>query len=542
MPPFIQLFLTSLTFIGALYVVKLFSEWFTSPLRKMAGPPNRSWLLGNIADTLDNTNGGIQAEWARKYGKTFKTKGFLSTPSLYTTDLNALRHILHNDIDYQKPSLTRYRLSQLLGNGVLVTEGEQHKFQRRVMNAAFGPTQIRLLIDTFYNEALSLRDFWASRISHSLSASSPVASGNVEAFDGLTRATLDIIGLAGFGYKFNSLQSDSSQSELHVAFSTIINSGGLWQPWKILQAQIPALRVLPSFDTPAFLKAKETMARIGSDLLHEAQTLQVESGGKTDAKDLLSLLVRSNMNSDLPENRRMSDEDVLAQVPTFLVAGKYFFLVTTTGWALYALSLHQDIQAKLRGELLEVASNQPSMEELNAFPYLDKIVHEVLRLYSLVPMTIRVAMKDDIVPLTEGYTDLEGKFHSNVFVRKGQPVMIPIYAVNRDTSVWGEDAGEFKPERWDNLPEAVSAIPGVWGHTLSFIGGNRACIGWRFSLIEMKVLLFTLIRAFEFSLAVKEEEVMIKKLGPVLKPVVVIDGKERAKLPLFIREINSTSL
>ena len=54
------------------------------------------------------------------------------------------------------------------------------------------------------------------------------------------------------------------------------------------------------------------------------------------------------------------------------------------------------------------------MEELNALPYLDKIVHEVLRLYSPVPMTIRVAMKDDIVPLTEGYTDLEGKFHSNV--------------------------------------------------------------------------------------------------------------------------------
>ena len=86
-------------------------------------------------------------------------------------------------------------------------------------------------------------------------------------------------------------------------------------------------------------------------------------------------------------------------------------------------------------------------------------------------------------------------------VRKGQSIMIPIIIINRDKSIWGEDADEFKvglvsflvvfltcfpprPERWENTPDAVSSVPGVWANLLTFIGGPRACIGFRFSIVE----------------------------------------------------------
>ena len=86
-------------------------------------------------------------------------------------------------------------------------------------------------------------------------------------------------------------------------------------------------------------------------------------------------------------------------------------------------------------------------------------------------------------------------------VRKGQSVMIPIGLINRDKSIWGEDATEFKfvlnfgfnwlsdllffrPERWENIPNGVSSVPGVWANLLTFIGGPHACIGYRFSLVE----------------------------------------------------------
>ena len=83
--------------------------------------------------------------------------------------------------------------------------------------------------------------------------------------------------------------------------------------------------------------------------------------------------------------------------------------------------------------------------------------------------------------------------------------MVPIALINRDKSIWGEDATEFKlvlffyfvfiwllsdliffsrPERWENIPNAASSVPGVWANQLTFIGGPRACIGFRFSLVE----------------------------------------------------------
>lgn len=62
--------------------------------------------------------------------------------------------------------------------------------------------------------------------------------------------------------------------------------------------------------------------------------------------------------------------------------------------------------------------------------------------------------------------------------------MICIAAINQMKEIWGDDADEFKPERWYNPPAGASSIPGVWGNVLSFLGGPRACIGYRFSLVE----------------------------------------------------------
>jgi cytochrome P450 len=111
-------------------------------------------------------------------------------------------------------------------------------------------------------------------------------------------------------------------------------------------------------------------------------------------------------------------------------------------------------------------------------------------------------------------------------------VFVPILAINRSKALWGEDAGEFMPERWEAVPEAVSGIPGVWGNMLTFLGGPHACIGYRFTLAEMKAILYSLIRAFEFELAVPADKISKKTSGIVQRPVVA--GEKGHSMPMII--------
>jgi len=175
------------------------------------------------------------------------------------------------------------------------------------------------------------------------------------------------------------------------------------------------------------------MARIGTQLLRDSKAAMVadeEAGDKFEKsafkrRDLLSLLLRANMSTDLPPSQRMTDDDVLArkylrlrfqsltwtniisEVPTFLVAG-HETTSTATTWALFALTQSPEVQDKLRKQLLAVGTDNPTMDELNALPYLDAVVRETLRIHPPVASTMRVATEDDILPLGEPIKDKNG--------------------------------------------------------------------------------------------------------------------------------------
>ena len=83
-------------------------------------------------------------------------------------------------------------------------------------------------------------------------------------------------------------------------------------------------------------------------------------------------------------------------------------------WCLFSLTQSPEVQKKLRDELLSVPTENPTMDELQALPYLDMVVRETLRYHSPVPMTSRVATKDDLIPLNTPYTDRDGVVHDHV--------------------------------------------------------------------------------------------------------------------------------
>ncbi|KAH9951981.1 cytochrome P450 [Amylocystis lapponica] len=518
---------------------------YKSSLRTLPGPPSPSLLYGHLKAVNNAENSVLHELWTEQYGPTFKYKSFMNTDRFYTTDLKALNHILTHSMDYQKPDNTRFALSQVLGEGLLFVEGEKHRMQRRVMNPAFGPTQIRELTEIFVQKATQLRDLWKAEITD---PSKPV---RLNVMTGLTSMTLDVIGMAGFNYDFDALNPDGKPNELSRAFSTMFSSriGGI-PILNLLQGYFPILRLIPTRMRQAQAEAQRVMHRIGLQLIAEKKAAILKEysrqekeslGQNLQGRDLLTLLLKANMATDIPESQRLSDEDVLAllelttaaEVPTFLVAG-HETTSTATTWCLYALTQAPDVQQKLREELLSVDTDAPDMDQLNALPYLDAVVRETMRVHSPVPSTMRVAARDDVIPLSTPVVDVHGQVHDSIKVDKGQNIFISITAVNRAKALWGEDAFEFKPERWENPTDAAAGVPGVWAHLLSFLGGPRACIGYRFSLVEMKALLFILVRAFEFELAVAPEDI-VKRSAIVQRPLLRHEMKRGPQMPLLIK-------
>ncbi|PCH37082.1 cytochrome P450 [Wolfiporia cocos MD-104 SS10] len=516
-------------------LIPLLLKPLSSKLRLVPGPPCPSWLFGNLKEITNVEAAVLHEQWVAAYGHTIKYKGWLGHDILYTMDTRALNHILSHSNDYQKPAIARFSLSEVLGEGILFAEGEQHRLQRRVMNPAFGPSQIREITDIFLEKAAQLRDMWLEEISvHGDSA-------RVDVLDGMAKMTLDVIGLAGFNYSFDALNASGKANELNKAFQELFGKAtNKPSIFAMLRYLIPPLRLIPTPPTRRVDAAVRVMRRIGMELVTEKKAEVIRDmrnpNEKQDglrSRDLLTLLIKANMAVDLDPSQRLSDEDVLSQIPTFLSAGHETTSNATT-WCMYALSQARDIQEKLRTELLAVPTDTPTMDELQALPYLDAVVRETMRVYAPVPATVRVAMKDDVIPLNTAYTDINGNEHDEIEIEEGIQIDIPIVALHRSKELWGDDALEFKPDRWGSLPEAAQNIPGVWGNLMTFLGGPRSCIGYRFSLIEMKALVFILIRAFEFELAVPAKDIS-KQSSAVQRPFVLSEPEKGTQLPLIIK-------
>ncbi|KAF7329164.1 Cytochrome P450 [Mycena kentingensis (nom. inval.)] len=516
------------TLVARFLYTKLFPR--RSSIRYMPGPPNTDWLRGNkhrtmVAQTL---------KWKKEYGSTYRVYSLFGTTQVFTSDPVALNHILQRDDTYQKPSGARFYMQQMMGNGLLAVEDEQHAKLRRILSPAFSLRQTRLHHPIFLDKALELVSVWSN-----VQADADGWAA-IDVLSGIKAASLDIIGLAGFNYSFNSLAPDAKPTELDHAMQALHRATpSKWKlPLIFLRAKFPVLQhIIPP---PSFaVAAKQEMERIGMQLLQDARadSEREKWGTAQERTDLLSCLVKSNLSEN--PSRRLSDADVISQIPTFFVAGHETSSVAAS-WALYALALRPEIQSTLRAELLSIGTDTPTADAINGLAYLDKVVREVTRLYPAIPHTGRIALRDDVIPLERGreYVDTRGKRCESISLVAGDIVYIPIAVVNRDKGIWGPDADDFIPDRWDALPDSAYAIQSVYSNMLSFLNGAHNCIGYRFAIAEIKCFLYTLIRNFEFELAGPAEDV-VPVVNIVQRPALASQPDKGFQLPMRVRRANA---
>ncbi|KIK95802.1 hypothetical protein PAXRUDRAFT_826654 [Paxillus rubicundulus Ve08.2h10] len=525
-------------YVLADFIALLWRQCF-SPLRNLRGPPSPSSLFGNLREMYNQENTGLLYDWDATYGSTYAYKGFLGGSRLMTTDVTAVTHILTHSYAYQKPDFVRDSLAAMgTGHaGLLTTEGDVHKRQRRILAPAFTAAHITSLAPIFWDKATELRDIWIQLANEDSQRTSPI-----DVLTWLSRATLDVIGAAGFGYHFNALAGQSD--ELANAYHLIFTTAKKLQLRTILETWIPLLRIFRPL-SKAMQQARGYSTRIGLRLIDERKTTMaaeaaVEWNDKQqrpvspkhpECRDLLSILVQSNMASFA--SQRMTTSEVLCQITTFLIAGHETSSSALT-WCLYALAKAPECQSALRDALRTISPESSTLhDDVAKLEYLDWVVRETLRLHAPVTWTMRVAMEDDEIPVRQPFYDVNGQLNKVIKIAKHDIITIPIQAINKSKSIWGEDAHTFRPERWRNPPESSKAVQSLYSNTLTFLGGNRGCIGYRFALAEIKAFLFTLVRDLEFSI---DPAIIIEKtFNMVARPVVKSESTSGNNMPLSIR-------
>ncbi|KZV66085.1 cytochrome P450 [Peniophora sp. CONT] len=462
---------------------------------------------------------------------------------LVTSDLDALHQIVIKHVDtFDSAEYFLTFLNLVFGRGLLGApiKNDVHRKHRKLMNPAFSIAHMKRLIPLFNALSRQVREIMTADIKRT-------GRTETDTLDYMGRLALELISQGGFGHSFNALNGE--EDVLGRAFKRFTPASSALLKFRpmlpALTSAFPAWflrfvgKMIPSQALQELFGVADTLDQLSTEVWMEKKQAHAEGKPSGSAvlgqgRDLLSLLLDENdktaVQDKLPEN------ELKAQINTFLFAGS-----DTTSNALsrilHTLSLHPEAQERLRQELVNAGAPDADLEYdvLDRLPYLDAVCRETLRLFPPVRFLQRLARQDHVLPLREPITDVNGKVMTEVFVPKGTVVLCALAEVNRSKAIWGEDAREWKPERWlSPLPQTVTdaRVPGVYANVLTFAGGARACIGFKFSLLEMKSVLSQFIPSFKFD--VSEKYPIVWRFGGIVTPSVATFESRKAELPLQV--------
>ncbi|KAF9443231.1 cytochrome P450 [Macrolepiota fuliginosa MF-IS2] len=519
-----------------------------SPLDPVPGPPASSVITGNIGELFDVYGWKYHYGILKQYGSVIKVRGLFGERSLYLCDPKALHHVLVKDQHAYEGAAALVNLHKIcFGDGLLSTLGEQHRKQRKMLNPVFSIAHMREMMPIFHEVT--------SRLQQAIYDQVKDAPKEIDILHWMSRTALELIGQSGMGCSFDSLDVDAKSADLHPFSRSVKQLGTLFGGlggFLVAQFVFPLVnRInLPRFKrwiadrlplrwVQDVKNVVDIIQETAEDICNAKRKATLDGRGDDGKKDIISILIRANASA--AEEDRLSDGEVHAQVATIT-----FGAVDTTSSALsrtlWLLAEHPGVQEKLRTELREAKGDNGGEElgydQLVSLPYLDAVCRETLRVYPPVANTIRDARKDMILPLSKPIKTTTGAEVSELVVPSGTTLFLSLLGANTNPDMWGEDAYEWKPERWLNpLPEKVSEahMPGIYSHLMTFLGGSRACIGFKFSQLEMKAVLSVLLASFRFESAEKK---IRWKLSGISAPVVEEKGTTRSSLPMMISSLD----
>ncbi|CUA72706.1 Cytochrome P450 4V2 [Rhizoctonia solani] len=508
----IELGVGLLTAIGARYAYTILKR--ANSFSELDGPTPASSIWGDeeLLFNMDNSL-PVHDQLLNRYGSVCRLKGTFGEDRLWIADPRAMSDIILKGFDhFHEPEGFIAWTKLAFGPSIIATTGHKHKIQRKILNPVFTAAHMRNLVA--FTITHHLEDIVTSKVRESGGS-----TGIVDIYTWMSNVALEMIGQAGVGYSFGVMENKEPEYlDASRQVFPLINNMWYIRPFLPTLMKIGPARFRRfvvdrlSFEpVKQFQKASDIMNQMATEVYTQKKralangTLESEIAA---GNDIISMLLKQN--EVVPPEEQMTEEEILSQVNGLIFAGHD----TTSGGlarTLHLLAQHQSVQDQLRAEVREahgLYGKDLDYEQLNSLKYLDAICRESLRLWSPAQLIERVAMENRNLPLHYPVKSKDGKRTiTNLHVPKGTHMYLSLGSVNRDKQTWGEDADQFNPDRWlQSLPSSVaeSKIPGVYSNLMTFSGGPRSCIGFKFSQLEMKVVLSNLISSFKFDLGPEE--------------------------------------
>jgi cytochrome P450 len=440
------------------------------------GPPRRAMF--GLLRKLASDRLGLMTSARDEYGDAVRVVIGPKTLYIFNHPDHA-KHVLADNAGNYHKGIGYVEAKKALGDGLLTSEGELWRKQRRTIQPVFQHKRVAAQADVISAEAALL----VRRLR------SHVGGAPVDILQELTGLTLGVLGTAlldtdlsafdGLGHSFEAVQ-DQAMFEMES-----LGMVPMWIP-------LPKQR--------KFRRARRDLAKVVGELVRDRV-----ANPRADGDDVLTRLIVSVGEET---DARVGEQRMRDELVTLLLAG-HETTASTLGWTLYLLDKHPDVLARLRAEVLDVVGDRaPGYADLEKLTYTSMVLSETMRLFPPVWILTRSAQGDDEI----------GGYH----VPAGSDVLICPYTLHRHPAFW-DRPDTFDPDRFD--PSLTVSRPRY--AYIPFGAGPRFCVGNHLGLLEATLVLATLVRDLRLVKVPSHEAV----------PEPMLSLRMRGGLPMTVHDL-----
>ncbi|KAI7725333.1 hypothetical protein M8C21_029681 [Ambrosia artemisiifolia] len=444
----------------------------------ISGPPY-TFIYGNTKDISNMINKSTSSpmdishyifpriqphfhSWLHIYGKNI-LYWIGPQAELVVTEPELLKEIMSaREISMGKPDVGPI-FSKILGGGLVLSQGDKWAKQRKIATHAFNGQRLKNMVPAMVESAKMMLERWQV-----------AGTKEMEVYNEFKILASDVISRTAFG---SSYEEGKQLFQKLWALTMLVSKTAN-------KTRLPGIgKIFKDKDVVESEKLQSGVHDLIMQMIRNKEKTIILGDEDNSATDYLELLLKARY--DIDDDYKLSIHDIIDDCKTFYSAG-HATISLLLSWVTFLLGINTKWQEKAREEVQEVFGNQnPSLEGITRLKKMGMIINETLRLYPPSISTNRKVMKETRV--------------GNMLLPANINVHIPALAFHQDPEIWGEDAHQFKLERFsEGIANAINNNPGAF---LPFGYGPRICVASNFAINEAKIVLSMILQRYRFTIS-----------------------------------------